>query len=154
MNILLVNTNKVALINDDDYSKISGFTWYLLHRGRKYHAVTYPEQGTTVYMHHLILPLTEDGKTVDHKDGNGLNNSQENLRYATKAQQMANRGHGSHFKGVFQQKSGKYFAQIRVERTSIYLGQFNSRENAAKAYNEAALKYFGEFAALNILEDK
>jgi hypothetical protein len=59
----------------------------------------------------------------------------------------------SGFKGVFFKKdknlSKPWMALIGVKRKNIFLGVFRTREEAAQVYNQAAIKYFGEFACLN-----
>jgi hypothetical protein len=90
---------------------------------------------------------------VDHHDGDGLNNQGYNLRPATHFQNCQNsRGkHGiySLFKGIRQRRGGQWTARIRVYKKELSLGCFHDEIEAAKAYDLAAKKYFGEFARLN-----
>ena len=53
------------------------------------------------------------------------------------------------FKGVFKRPNGKFASAIRVNGKLIWLGTFETEEDAAHAYDIAAIKYFGEFAYLN-----
>lgn len=105
-------------------------------------------------MHRLLVHSTAD---VDHIDGNGLNNCFCNLRAATKSQNSMNkcpikkRG-DSKYKGVCRNKKN-WSAQITLQKKKRHLGTFTHEIDAAKAYNEAATKYFGEFARLNIIEE-
>jgi hypothetical protein len=65
------------------------------------------------------------------------------------------KGITSDYVGVCWDKSrNKWIASINVRYKSIHLGRFKIEEEAARAYNEAALKYFGESANLNIIEKK
>lgn len=95
-----------------------------------------------------------ESELVDHKDNNGLNNCRSNLRLATNAQNGCNRGlqrnNTSGYKGV-QKCKDKWKASIKVNKQVIYLGRFSDKHDAARAYNDAALKYHGEFACLNII---
>jgi hypothetical protein len=96
------------------------------------------------------------GLKVDHKDGDGLFNVEGNLRVATSAQNGSNQGLAKHntsgFKGVsWANHMQKWRAQIQVDGKHIHLGYFDSPIDAAKAYNEGALKYHKEFAVLNVL---
>ena len=88
---------------------------------------------------------------VDHRDRNGLNNRRSNLRLATDLQQAANRTtptNAAGFRGVAVR--GKRFeARINVNKKYVSLGRFASAELAARAYDKAAFKQFGEFAVLN-----
>jgi len=89
---------------------------------------------------------------VDHRNGNGLDNRRANLRPATKSQNGANRliaaSNKSGFKGV-DLKKGRWRAQIKVVGSKIHLGYFDLAEEAARAYDMAAIEAFGEFATLN-----
>lgn len=111
-------------------------------------------------MHRVILgrkigrDLTKE-ETVDHIDHNGLNNQRANLRIASTAenthnQRIQTRSKTSKYKGVYWYKTtGRWRARIKVQMKYISLGYFDREEDAARAYNEAALKYFGEFACIN-----
>lgn len=108
--------------------------------------------GKKVLLHRLIatafIPNPESKKCVDHADGDKLNNSVDNLRWATVAEN--NRNSGAHPKksslprGVYQR--GKRFeAQIRCERKQHYLGSYETPEEASEMYEAKAQELFGEF---------
>lgn len=149
----------VALVDANDYDLVcnmgrwradpSGETFY----ARKNIHVTRFEQHPLL-MHRLITGWSY----VDHRDGNGLNNRRSNLRQATHAQNMANkrlyRNNTSGFKGVMR-NSGKgrpWSASIKVNKRSFRLGNHDTPEEAARAYDQAARRWFGEFARLNFPE--
>lgn len=95
---------------------------------------------------------------IDHIDGNKLNNSFENLRECTNAQNAYNsktpKSNTSGFKGVsLDKRYNKWAAYIRFNYRRKGLGYFNTKEEAARAYNQAAIQYFGEFAKLNELNN-
>lgn len=108
---------------------------------------------------HRLLMGEPKGKVVDHIDGNALNNKRSNLRICTHKQNMrnkkkTNKGSSSQYKGVtFHKKSQKWRANITIKKVK-YLGQFDSEVQAAKKYNEAAIKYYGEFARLNVINNR
>lgn len=101
-------------------------------------------------MHQLFI----ESKTIDHKDGNGLNNTELNLRDASNCENNFNVGltkrNKSGFKGVYKARKG-YVATIRKCGKLIHGGTFPDPVSAAKKYNELALIHHGEFAWLNQL---
>ena len=104
-------------------------------------------------MHRIIL-MAPPGAQVDHKNGDGLDNRRDNIRSASSAQNQMNkpknRRSKSPYKGItFDKSTGQWQAQIKAEGQTRYLGQFPDAILAAKAYDAAATKYFGEFAFLN-----
>ncbi len=144
--------NLNCLIDADDYEKVRGHRWQVIKRGSIFHVQSCRDH--TVYLHREIL---SGNFIVNHIDGDGLNNKKENLRPADKTTNAQNRRITPHRKlpkGVTLSKSsGKYFSRITVNTESLYLGTFKTKTEAAIAYNEAALKYFGEFARLNEIPD-
>lgn len=104
-------------------------------------------------MHRFILDAPH-GMEVDHKNGDGLDCRRENMRLATRKQNAFNRKrpsvNTSGFKGVTLVKpTGKWLAQIEVGGKNMHLGTYESKIEAARAYDKAAIKYHGEFARLN-----
>ena len=107
----------------------------------------------TVYMHREIMRIPI-GMETDHIDGNKLNNRRGNLRICTEMQNRRSRGRDvdntSGYEGVTWRKSNrKWVARIAVNKVPIHLGSFLTSEEAARAYDAAALKYYGEFAFPN-----
>jgi hypothetical protein len=108
------------------------------------------------YAHKMILNITTP-LCVDHIDGNTLNNCKSNLRACTKSQNTMNRKRASNnssgFKGVGVLKNGKFYARIArtIKGKSVckHLGTFVKIEEAAKAYDNEAIKQFGNFSKLN-----
>ena len=90
------------------------------------------------------------GKTIDHKDRNPMNNHIDNLRLATRGQQCANTerptNHVTKTRGVHTTSNGKFCARIAHSGKSIWLGTFDSINEAAQAYNAKAAELFGSFA--------
>lgn len=86
---------------------------------------------------------------IDHKNRDRTDNRWENLREATRSQNNANRRasstHG--FKGAtFNRRQGRWMAQTKVNGKRVYLGYYDTPEEAHAAYVAAAERYFGEFA--------
>jgi hypothetical protein len=95
------------------------------------------------------------GILVDHRNNDGLDNRRDNLRLATFSQNNINcrrnkSKSSSRFVGVtFDKRKKQWRVRISVSRKRIFLGYFDSEIDAAKAYDQAAKKYYGEFARLN-----
>lgn len=149
-----LNNGHVAIVDSDDHEWINQWKWYAWQHRHTFYAVRNGPRNTRVYMHVALLGPA-DGFQVDHSDGNGLNNRRMNLREATHAQNLWNRGptcqNTSGFKGVGWHKArNKWRARIVAEGREIQLGYFASALDAARAYDEAAAIHHGEFAWRNL----
>lgn len=144
---IVLTQGKIALVDKHDLEWLSEFNWCAVNKKTCWYAVSpkVKRKRPAIYMHQLLLPTT---LTVDHINGNGLDNRRSNLRKATVQQNNANRRGFLKFKGVCEEGKG-FRAQITVNGKSIYLGNFPTEIEAAIAYNTAAYKAFGEFARLN-----
>lgn len=137
-----------AVIDEDDYEIVKDYKWGL--KGEYVYNAKYK-----ICIHNAIMPVMEG--CVDHINGNPLDNKKTNLRKCTLRQNSLNRklNRGkinSKYKGVtFYPYNGKmkWQGRIRVNGNVISLGYFRDQKKAAKAYNEAAVKHFKEFARLN-----
>jgi hypothetical protein len=114
-------------------------------------------EGKKVYtsMHRLIMGV-DSNHFIDHRNHNKLDNRLDNLRIATHSTNQANKvstGGSSKYKGVQRMKRVRtadlWRARIKVHGVWFYLGNHLTERDAALAYNEAAIQYFGEFALLN-----
>ena len=115
-------------------------------------------EGKLTYLHRVIVNPRDD-EDVDHIDHNTLDNRRLNLRVATVAQNQGNqrprKGASSKYKGVYWNKiASKWQAYIKAGGIQQTLGYFDCEEEAARAYNAAALETFGEFAKLNGVEKR
>lgn len=141
-----------ALVDDADFEWLNQWKWKV-HRNKFGLYAGREEAEKLVLMHRLIMNAS-DKFEVDHRNRNGLDNQRVNLRLATRSQNMANRrlfsNNTSGYRGVYA-AAGKYRSTIRVKGKTRHLGYFESARLAAKAYNRAAIKAFGEFATLNVV---
>lgn len=145
----------VTQVDDEDYEWLNNRKWHA-HTVKKnsssYTKAQRRESGKVVIMSRYILSVHDPKVIVDHIDRNPLNNQKSNLRICSYRQNNMN-GRGWNklgIKGVsFDARFNRYRAQITVDRKKIHLGSFSSKEDAAVAYNKAAIKYFGVFANLN-----
>lgn len=144
-----------ALVDDCDYEALSPFKWYISPKGYVTRHVPGGRGRGTVYMHRQITDAPK-GKIVDHKDGDGTNNTRTNIRVTTQSRNVQNarprKNKISRYKGVAWSEQ-RWHARIQIDRRQIGLGYFTTQRAAAFAYNEAATKLFGEFAWLNEIVD-
>ena len=111
--------------------------------------------GRTIYMHREILGTPPSPKhEADHRNGNTLDNRKENLRWATRVENMRNKPRYKNnkvgFKGVSMTPYGRFTARLQLApRQEVFLGCFPTAAAAAKAYDKAALEHFGQFARTN-----
>jgi hypothetical protein len=151
---------RVALIDDEDWPLVAPYWWWVHEYQRKSGSLRGPYAKTEFrlgdgrlikpYMHSLITgwPMT------DHVNHDGLDNRRSNLRPATHAQNLHNQrlrdGTSSRYKGVtWHKRLGKWQAGLTIDSRYIYLGLYAGEEEAALAYNTAALEAFGDYAWLN-----
>jgi len=164
------------IIDYQDYEKFRRYNWNYSENSKQglypvYDNLTKTERELgirPIYLHHLIANLENkenirynDSIVVEHKDGNPLNNTRDNLRICTQQQNCFNKSKQStpctsKYKGVYhrQDKDGGkrknlWRACIRKNDRLLNIGSFKTEELAAKAYDEKALELFGEFAKLN-----
>ena len=101
---------------------------------------------------HRSLMKAQRGQQVDHRDRNPLNNQKSNLRFSTQAENLLNKAvrkdSASGYKGV-RRRGIRWRAYIHVQGRRKHLGTYTTKVEAARAYNEAALKHHGEFAYQN-----
>lgn len=157
MKEIQLTQGKFALVDDGDFEFLNQWKWYVhpcLHTWYAYRNNEANWKKRKTIMHRIIFEHIPIGYQIDHINGNGLDNRRSNLRLCTCAQNQWNQSmrtdNTSGYRGVFWHKSSKcWTSSIRVHGKQIYLGLFKDKESAAVVYNEAALKYFGEFARVN-----
>lgn len=112
-------------------------------------------KGQPLKAHHIAWAIYYDEWPIeiDHKDNNRSNNKINNLRKATRQTNQMNRiiskNNSSGYKGVTKRKYGDFEAKIIVEKRYIHIGKYKTPEEAAKAYDLAAIKHHGDFAKTN-----
>lgn len=155
----------VALIDDEDYDRISRHKWHSQYNSKtkSWYAIhgEYVGNGRqkTIRMSREVL-RAEPKQLIDHWNHDTLDNRKQNLRVCSNAQNQHNQrkhteGVSSRYKGVsWRQRGncGRWVVTIKINDKSVYLGSFKDEKEAAIVYNKAASIHFGEFACLNIVE--
>lgn len=149
--IIYTTKGEEILIDTEDIEKIRDITWFLSKSYKNVYVRGWDKESRKlVYLHRYLLGVNNKLQ-VDHEDRNTCNNRKKNLRLATNTQNRCNipvrKDSASGYKGVnYNKKSGKYRALITVNHKTKHLGMFGTAEEAAQAFKEAALFYYGEFA--------
>ncbi len=160
MREVMLTRGKVALVDDEDFDLVRDYTWRAYKGNQSWYAATSIKKAdgrfTTLSLHFLLMG--RNNLEVDHKNGNGLDNRRNNLRFSTSLQNSRNkpkfnserRQFTSLYKGVhFHKKSGKWRAMIKISGMQRHLGLFSDPTQAAHAYDQAAQHYFADFARTN-----
>ena len=151
-----LNKEIVSIVDDEDFEYLNQWKWYLLKSHTNYYAIRTSKPENKLIQLHRVVIKAKEGEFVDHINGNKLDNRKINLRICTKAQNSQNRKmskfNKSGFNGVsWCIKNKKWVAQISCENKKIHIGYYIELKDAARAYNQAAQKYHGEFAKLNVI---
>jgi len=151
-----------ALVDVEDYEHLNRFKWQARRSGRLYYGYRHLRKGEVGYVdrpHDVLRSMGEEligrpkGLLVDHRNRNTLDYRKSNLRWATVRQNAQNgwRAAKGRYKGVMKLRH-TFRARIHVPGQQSHIGCFETAHEAAMAYNEAALKYYGAFARLNPME--
>lgn len=149
--IKIVNSDKVATVDDWNFDRLSVYKWYLGD------GVVSRAEWRNPKLFRISLAcdvMNVFGVIFDHKDRNFLNNLESNLRRSTYSQNSANQkkraGGTSKYKGVYWCKvKRKWLAKATMNYTGFFLGSFDNELLAALAYDKKHRELFGEFANPN-----
>ena len=153
MKVVQLNQGKTALVDDDDFERVSKFTWFACKNRYTFYAQT-KKNKKTIMLHRLICDCPK-GYVVDHINGDGLDNRKCNLRIVSMSINAINSKIYSHntsgIKGVyFHQQRQKWIAQMGYhkdgKKKTLYLVAFDNRDSAATAYRQAVEELHGQDA--------
>ncbi len=147
--VKLINSYRRIIVDDEDYERVSLWNWSL-QKSRTgiciYGWTGFKQVNLASYI------MGQVDKMYDHKDRNPFNNQKFNLRHCTQSQNMANIPKRRLIKASSNYKGVNSCSQTDLWRARInskHIGYYPSEVEAAKAYNIAAKKLYGEFACLN-----
>ena len=149
MKIITLTQDKFAIVDDEDYEYLNQWKWYPLQKSTTCYATRH-ENNKIIKMHRIVMDAPV-GMDVHHINGNGLDNTKQNMRVCTRSMHQYNRHpKKGKYKGVTMSgRTGKWQARIKVNKKYISLGYYTNKEDAARAYDKAVRKYAGEFARTN-----
>ncbi len=158
MAALTLPSGLAVLFDEQDEDIVRSHSWCLHTTQTRDRLIRYAiawakADGRTAYMHRLVM-AAPSGMFVDHINGDGLDNRRANLRLCTNQQNNANSTWPvgvSGYRGVSKTRN-KFRAHISLLNKWVYLGSSEMAEEAARLYDAAAKKHFGEFARLNFPE--
>jgi dipeptidase D len=162
---IYLSEGEYAIVDQEDYCRFGAFKWCATGDDECVYAAriikkTVAGRVKAVYLHREIMRPPR-GLLVDHRNNNTLDNRRANLRLATHSQNACNSNSRidksktvSRFRGlVFLKRKKKWGARIGYQGKVMWLGSFNNEIDAARAYDNAAKQYHGEFAKLNFSEE-
>ncbi len=153
MKKIKLTRGKFAKVDDANFEWLNQWRWQYNKGYAVRNSSVRDGKRYTIFMHRLVI-CTPDGMETDHIDRDGLNNQRKNLRICVTMQNRRNSGlqinNASGYKGVsWDRGAKKWRAYIMINRRRMHLGLFKSAKIAAHAYDDAAIKYFNEFASPN-----
>lgn len=153
---ILYIKNKKILIDTEDLERIIKYRWCISWAGSRDYLfiktnIFIDNSFKNIKLHRFILNINDPLICIDHIDRNPLNNKKSNLRIANRIQNQRNmkvsKKNKSGYKGVSWDKSrNKWTARISFNNHYLYLGRFDTPEDAQEAYKKASLQYHGEFS--------
>lgn len=156
--LIKLTRGRFTKVDPWNFHRLNQYKWYcensrnVLYATRK----TKKKEGgkrRDIRMHNQIK-TAPPGFELDHINRNSLDNREANIRIVTHQQNLMNckvkKQKSSRYKGViFHKHNKKWCASITKNYKKIHIGYFQSEEEAATAYDDAAFRYHGLYAYLN-----
>jgi len=149
-----------AKVDAKNFHRLNEHKWYAVPSGKTFYAIRKSKmkggkKRESIRMHNEIM-TAPDGHELDHRNRNGIDNRENNLRSVTHSLNLRNyeaRGGNSKYKGVcWHKRDRRWGVKIVINYKQQYLGYFDSEKEAAMAYDDAAYENFGVYAYLNFPE--
>ena len=158
MKLIPLTKGKFAMVDDWNYQWLNQFKWSASEGRNTYYAIRHKD-AKAILLHRVIMGCTKgDNKIIDHKDGNGLNCQESNMRFASRSQNRVNtvseNNTSSKYLGVHRcvhHGNIRWRATLNKDGKQFHCGYFKTEIEAVKAYNKKAKELHGEFANLNII---
>lgn|SRR5574341_661910 len=151
-----LSQGKFAIVDDEDFEALTRYKWHLTNKGYAARKGYVKEKYKTILMHREIMGVNEASRHtfVDHSDRDTLNNTKDNLRVCSHAQNQWNKAKSdkktSIYKGVsWDRQYSKWRVSICFGGKTRNLGRFDDELKAAEVFNREAIKCHGEFARIN-----
>jgi hypothetical protein len=162
MKFITLNNGTRVRVSDEDFPRLSSYSWSQFKNGRAYRKELIPREVRarktyrTLLLHREIMGV-DDARKVIFRDGDPTNCTRDNLVVmdpSFQPRQRVKKGGSSQYRGVgWNRAKGMWQAFIRVSGKLSHLGFFQPGEEgerlAALAYDDAALEHFGDLAHLN-----
>ena len=143
MKRIKISQNREAIVDDEDFEKVSQWKW-------SYHHSGYVVRGKPQVSLHRLVMGAKKRQYIDHVNGNKLDNRKSNLRFCTLAQNQYNKlGTRNIPKGMWWRESrNAWIVRIQADGKRHWVGYFKEYDEALVARNEALKRLHGEFAKI------
>lgn len=149
----------VTIVDDEDYEYLCKQKWHAKEAGgslvyacgKTWDPAT--KKSGNIKMHRIIMKLTDKNSSVDHIDGDGLNNRKSNLRICSRKENSKNQRHSrsGKWKGVSLTRNNRWAAYATDKDSNLVnLGNHLTAEKAAMAYNLYVIEHYGKFCSINM----
>jgi hypothetical protein len=154
MTQIILSNNQVALVDDADYERLNQRRWHFSLGYAKCNPTL--SLGKGGLMHRILLNLSSR-EDIDHINGNKLDNRRSNLRVCSRSDNLCNskphKDNACGYKGVYQ-VGARWRAMIMVAGARVHIGMYDSCDEAAKAYDNEAVRLNKQFAKTNFKREE
>jgi hypothetical protein len=131
MKEIILTKGFIAFVSDEDFDFVVHYSWYA--DAGKWTTYAKNDKLPGRPRLHTAIMKPENKLIVHHRDGNGLNNTRENLEIMTQMEHAR-------------------LSKLRRTKAKFYLGLFDTEQEAALAYNQKSFELFGDKAVFNDID--